>query len=169
MSSISRLELAINRIRGSRLFTQQFLEDLTDAQWYWSPPQFTTHMAWQVGHIAVAEYNLCLRRVRGRTKADESLISDAYIEAFRLGSKPVAEPKKNLPLDEIRRVFDAVHQHSINELAGRSDTELDEPLADPHPRFKTKLEAVEFSSLHELVHAGQIAMLRRLMGKPPLR
>ena len=65
MSFSSRLELAINRIRSSRLFTQQFLEDLTDAQWYWSPPQFTTHMAWQVGHIAVAEYNLCLRRVAG--------------------------------------------------------------------------------------------------------
>lgn len=169
MSSNSRLELAINRIRGSRLFTQQFLEDLTVAEWYWSPPQFTTHMAWQVGHIAVAEYSLCLRRVRGRTKADESLISDAYLEAFKLGSKPVAEPEKNLPLDEIRRAFDAVHQQSVNELAGRSDAELNEPLAEPHPRFKMKLEAVEFSAQHELVHAGQIAMLRRLMGKPPLR
>ena len=101
-------------------------------------------MAWQVGHIAVAEYSLCLRRVRGRTKADESLISDAFIEAFKLGSKPVAEPEKNLPLEEIRRVFDAVHQQSVDELAGRSDAELDEPLAEPHPRFKTKLEAVEF-------------------------
>ena len=169
MSSNSRLELAINRMRGSRLFTQQFLGDLTDAEWFWSPPQFTTHVAWQVGHIAVAEYNLCLRRVRGRTTADESLISDAYIEAFKLGSKPVAEPEKNPPLDEIRRVFDAVHEQSVDELSGRSEAELDEPLAEPHPRFKTKLGAVDFSPQHEMVHAGQIAMLRRLMGKPPLR
>ena len=169
MSSRSRLEMAINRMRGSRLFTQQFLGDLTDAEWFWSPPQFTTHVAWQVGHIAVAEYNLCLRRVRGRTTADQSLISDAYIEAFKLGSKPVAEPEKNPPLDEIRRVFDAVHEQSIDELSGRSESELDQPLAEPHPRFKTKFGAVDFSPQHEMVHAGQIAMLRRLMGKSPLR
>jgi uncharacterized damage-inducible protein DinB len=169
MPSESRLEMAINRSRGSRLFTQQFLKDLTDAEWYWSPPQFTTHVAWQVGHIAVAEYGLCLRRVRGRTTADESLISDTFIEAFKPGSKPAAEPEKNPPLDEIRRVFEAVHKQSVDELSSRSEAELDEPLADPHPRFKTKWGAVEFSPLHEMVHAGQIAMLRRLMGKPPLR
>jgi hypothetical protein len=169
MSSNSRLELAINRIRGSRLFTEQFLGDLTESEWYWSPPQFTTHVTWQVGHIAVAEYSLCLRRVRGRTTADESLISDAFIEAFKLGSKPAAEPHKNPPLDEIRRVFAAVHQQSVEELSGQSETELDEPLTDPHPRFKTKMTAVEFSPMHEMVHAGQIAMLRRLMGKTPLR
>ena len=169
MSSNSRLEVAINRIRGSRLFTQQFLKDCSDAEWYWSPPQFTTHLAWQVGHLAVAQYNLCLRRVRGRTKADESLISDAYIEAYKLGSKPAAEPENNPPLDEIRQVFGAVHQQTLDELAGRSDAEMDELLAESHPRFKTKIDAVEWSAQHEMVHAGQIAMLRRLMGKPPLR
>jgi hypothetical protein len=169
MSSSSRLELTIDRIRGSRVFTKQFLKDLTDADWFWSPPQYTTHLAWQVGHIAVAQYSLCLRRVRGRTAADESLISDAFLEAFKLGSKPLAEKEKNPPLDEIRRVFDAVHEQSVDELAGRTEAELDEPLAEPHPRFKTKFGAVEFSPLHEMVHAGQIAVLRRLMGKPPLR
>ena len=32
-----------------------------------------------------------------------------------------------------------------------------------------QLEAVSWASLHEMVHAGQIALLRRLMGKQPLR
>jgi hypothetical protein len=31
------------------------------------------------------------------------------------------------------------------------------------------LGAIEWASGHELVHAGQIALLRRLMGKQPLR
>jgi DinB family protein len=169
MSSSSRLELAINCIRGSRVFTHQFLKDLTDSEWVWSPPQYTTHLAWQVGHISVAQYSLCIRRVRGRSSADESLISDAFMEAFKLGSKPIADPDKNPPLDEIKRVFEAVHEQAIAELARRTEAELDTPLDEPHPRFKTKLSAVEFSPLHEMVHAGQIAMLRRLMGKPPLR
>ena len=151
------------------MFTKQFLKDLTDAEWFWSPPQFTTHMAWQVGHIAVAQYSLCLRRVRGRTTADESLISDAFIEAFKLGSKPVAEPEKNPPLDEIRRVFDAVHEQSVDELAAAAKQNWMSLSRSLIPDSKRNWSAVEFSPLHEMVHAGQIAMLRRLMGKPPLR
>ena len=50
-----------------------------------------------------------------------------------------------------------------------ADAELDAPIEQPHPAFKTKMEAVEFCSQHEMVHAGQLALLRRLMGKPPLR
>src|SRR3954463_7714546 len=124
MSSSSRLGLGIDRIRGSLLFTKKSPGDLTDAEWFWSPPQYTTLLAWQVGHIAVAQYSLCLRRVRGRTIADESLISDAFIEAFKLGSKPVAGAEKTPPLDEIRRVFDSVHEQSVDELTGLSEADL---------------------------------------------
>jgi long-subunit fatty acid transport protein len=49
------------------------------------------------------------------------------------------------------------------------DVELDMPVERPHPVFKTKLAAVEYCEPHEMVHAGQIALLRRLMGKPPIR
>jgi hypothetical protein len=166
---MSPRESALERIRWSRKFTQQFLPDLSPAEWFWSPPQYATHVAWQVGHLAVAQYNLCLRRVRGRTAADEALVSEPFIEAFRFGSKPMCDEAQCPPLGEIKRVFDAVHEQSLSELEKTSDAELDAPLADPHPRFATKLGAVEFCSQHELVHAGQIAMLRRLMGKPPLR
>jgi hypothetical protein len=35
--------------------------------------------------------------------------------------------------------------------------------------FKTKLGAVDYASSHDMVHNGQIGLLRRLMGKPALR
>src|SRR6476619_1645740 len=122
---MSPRESALERIRWSRKFTEQFLPDLTPAEWFWSPEQYSTHVAWQVGHLAVAQYNLCLRRVRGRMAADEALISEPFIDA-----------------------------------------DLGAPRETPHPRCATKSGAVEVCSQHELVHAGQIAMLRRLMGKP---
>jgi hypothetical protein len=169
MSTPSRLEIAIERLKFTRQFTSQFLAGLSDDEWFWCPSELTTHLAWQVGHLAVAQYNLCLRRIRGRTEADQTLIPDSFIECFKLGSTPAADPAKNSPLAEIQRVFGAVHQQALAELAGRTDAQLDVPVEQPHPVFKTKLGAVEWSSQHELVHAGQIALLRRLMGKPPLR
>lgn len=169
MSTPARLEAAIDRLRRARVFTRQFLPDLTPDEWFWSPPQFTTHVAWQVGHLAVAQYNLCLRRIRGRTADDQSLMSDAFIDAFKLGSQPVVGVKQNVSLEETQRVFDAVHHQALQELPLVDNAELDNPVEQPHPVFKTKLGAIEWSSQHELVHAGQIAMLRRLMGKAPLR
>lgn len=169
MPSQPRLESVINGLRRSRVFTKKFLVGLTPEEWFWSPPELTTHIAWQVAHLAVAEYGMCLRRVRGRTAQDESLITDEFIDAYTLGSQPKAGPADNASIEEIRRVFDAVQEQALAELAKRSDAEVDVLLDQPHPIFKTKLDAIEWAPQHELVHAGQIAMLRRLMGKPPIR
>lgn len=161
-AAVARLELARRRI-------QDFTKNLSADEWFWSPAEYTTHIAWQIGHLAVSEYNLCLRRLRGRTKEDESLIPDAFIEHFKLGSQPVSGAVNYPPLDEIKRVFDAVHAQVLRELAALTDEDLNVPVTEPHPLFKTKLGAVDYASGHELVHNGQIGLLRRLMGKPALR
>ena len=36
-------------------------------------------------------------------------------------------------------------------------------------KVETKLGALFFCSVHEMMHAGQIGLLRRLLGKSPLR
>jgi len=161
-SAVDRLEMAHRRIK-------EFTDDLTPAEWFWHPAEFTTHVAWQVGHLAVSEYNLCLRRLRGRTKEDETLLPDAFIEHFKLGSQPAADPADYPPIAEIKRVRDAVHAQMLKELSTLSDEALDVPVEQPHPVFKTKLGAVDYAPSHEMVHVGQIALLRRLMGKPALR
>jgi hypothetical protein len=169
MTIPARLENALERVRRSRMYTQQFLRDLSPDDWFWSPSEYTTHIAWQVAHIAASQYSLCLRRVRGRTNEDESLISDQFIDAYKIGSTPLTGAANNLPLEEIQRVFDAVHEQALSELALFDIAELDSPVDQPHPVFKTKFGAVDYSSQHELVHAGQIAMLRRMTNKASLR
>jgi uncharacterized damage-inducible protein DinB len=167
--SRTQLSAAIDRLEMSRRRTKDFIADLTPSEWFWHPAEFVTHVAWQVGHLAVSEYNLCLRRVRGRTDADESLISDAFIDKFKLGSTPVAGAVNYPPIAEIQRVFDAVHAQAVAELTKLSDEELNVPVEQPHPLFRTKMGSVDYASGHELVHNGQIGLLRRLMGKPALR
>ncbi len=167
--SRTQLQAAVDRIEMARRRVKEFTDDLTPEQWFWHPAEFTTHVAWQIGHLAVSQYNLCLRRLRGRTKEDETLIPDSFIEHFKLGSRPVAGAESYPPIAEIKRVFDAVHAQTLKELSALTDEELDVPVEQPHPVFKTKLGAVDYAPSHELVHNGQIALLRRLMGMPALR
>lgn len=167
--SRTRIEAALERLQQAHGRIHDFTKDLTPEDWFWHPAEFTTHIAWQVGHLAVSDYNLCLRRVRGRTPADENLLSDAFNEHFKLGSQPAAGADKYPPVAEIVRVFDAVYDRALAELGAMSDEELLVPVEQPHPVFKTKLGSVEYASSHDMVHNGQIGLLRRLMGKPALR
>jgi DinB superfamily len=167
--SRERLQAALERVTIARGFTKQFLVGLTPGEWFWQPPELTTHIAWQVAHLSVAQYRLCLERIRGRMAADDSLMPVAYLERFMLGSQPVAGADNNPPLAEIERVFAGIHQLSLAELAERTDEDMDVALEQPRPLFRTKLGAIEWCAQHEFVHAGQIALLRRLMGKTPLR
>jgi hypothetical protein len=163
------MQVAVERVEFARRYTQQFLGGLTPDEWFWQPSELTTHIAWQVAHLSVAQYNLCLRRVRGRIDADQAFMPEAFFDRFKVGSQPAIGAAANPPLEEIRRVFDSVHRQSLCELAERTDEELDVPTDPPHPAFQTKLGGVEYCPSHEFVHAGQIALLRRLMGKAPLR
>ena len=167
--SRARLTIAAQQLDKVRHFTKMFLADLAPEEWFWNPSELVTHIAWQVGHLACAQYSLCLKRMRGPSDVDESIISAAFMKPFGKDSVPQAGADGYPTPEEIVRVFDAVHARAIAELAERTDAELDVPVDPPHPAFATRLEAVEFSPCHEMVHAGQIGLLRRLMGKVPLR
>jgi uncharacterized damage-inducible protein DinB len=68
----------------------------------------------------------------------------------------------------IRAVFDRVHEQVLRDLPSHPEADLDTPLSPPHSIAKTKHEALLWCAQHEMVHAGQIGLLRRLLGKPPL-
>jgi hypothetical protein len=167
--SRARLDAAANRIQFARMYTSQFLDDLSETDWFWTPPGFTTHIAWQVAHIAASQYGLCLFRLRGRTPEDEALIPQTLWDNFKIGSTPVAGAENNPSVATIKGIFDGVQAQVLTELAGKTDEEVDVPLEKPHPAFTTVLGGIEYSPMHELIHVGQITLLRRLMGKPSKR
>ena len=169
MPARDRTLAAIEGIRFARGYMRLFLEDLTPEDWFWQPGEGVTHIAWQVGHSAVAEYSLALRRIRGEQADDESLVSTDCRQRFGKGSTPAAGADTNPPPDEIRATFDRVHDAVLQTLEDYSDEQLDVPSEPRHPAFTTKLGSLIWCGRHEMTHAGQIALLRRLMGKPPLR
>ena len=117
----------------------------------------------------MAEYALTMIRIRGKEPEDQEFISNSFFKQFKKGSQPSDGASDYPEVSEIRQVFDQVHERAIRELAGYTDEELDVKLPEPHAVFDTKLGSVFFCSAHEMLHAGQIGLLRRLLGKEPLR
>ncbi|MEM6329784.1 MAG: DinB family protein [Planctomycetota bacterium] len=163
------LDHALERMRLARRITRSLLEDLEPEQWHWQPGDGLNHIAWNVGHIAFAQYFLCLKRVRDRTIEDESLITTKFLKAYKQGSRPRPAGDDAFAAHQVHAVFEAVYERATGELSsGRyTDASLDRRTSPPHPLFTTKLGAINWCPQHEMMHAGQIALLRRLLGKPP--
>jgi len=163
------LQLAIRQIEFARGYTLSLLADLTDEDWFRRPAGAVTHIAWQIGHLAMAEYGLCLFRIRGRRPEDLELMSSKFRKQYSKGSQPDPEQANNPTPVELRQVLDQVHQQALSELAACTEPQLAEPIDEPYAVTPTKLGALFFCSHHEMLHAGQIGLLRRLMGKAPVR
>ena len=166
---MSQLKLALKEIDFARNYTLSLLDDIPQDQWLAMPGGVPTHIAWQVGHLAMAEHRLALMRVRGERPDDEQLIPSEFVT--RYGKDSVADPaaENNIPLDDIRATFDRVHRRTLEELATFSEDRLSEPLEAPHPMVDNKLDVLWYAAQHEMVHAGQIGLVRRMLGKPPVR
>ena len=165
----AELQFPYQQICSVREYTVSLLEDLQPEDWFHMPTPPVSHIAWQVGHIAMAQFRLCLERLRNLQPGDWELISKDFLRTFAKGSAPSADASSYPKPMEIRQVMDRVHKAVQEELEGYTGDDLKTPLRNPHPIFKTKWEAVVFAAQHEMLHAGQIGMLRRLLGKPSLR
>jgi len=94
-------------------------------------------------------------------------VSAAFLQKFGRASTPVGDPKAYPSGEEIRGVFDAIHRQVLEEISVLDDAVFDER-TDSHSRFSTKGGSLTWCAEHEMMHAGQIGLLRRLLGQPPL-
>jgi len=169
MSTPTPLEIARKQIEFAREYTRSLIQDVEDELWFTIPAGCVTHVAWQVGHLAMAQYGLCLYRIRGRRSEDSELMSSAFRKKYFKGTKPDPDASNNPSVEEIRAVFERVYEQTVLEMATFDEATLQETIDEPYAAYNTKLGGLLFCSHHEMMHAGQIGLLRRLLGKSPIR
>lgn len=162
------LERGIEQLRFARAYTLRLLDSVPQEQWFTIPPAGVAHIAWQVGHLAMAEYRLLLDRFRGVVPEDAALMSEAFLALFGRASEPVPDPAQSPPAEELRATLERVHVQALAELARLTDADLDVANTRPHPLCTTRRDLLFWCSAHEMVHTGQIALLRRQLGHAPL-
>ena len=161
-------DLLIERLEVSRRWTNGLLEDIDDKAWFDPPGPNLGHAAWQMGHLAASQVVLLHMRCFGKQFGDCAPAD--YQKLFARGSTPVADPKVYPPLPTIRTFFDRMQKECLEMIRTIPVSELDkDTFGDPHPMFTTKAGAISMLAMHECFHAGQIALIRRLRGKAPLR
>ncbi len=163
------LDLARRQIEFARGYTLSLLDDIEDDAWFKQPATAPTNIAWQVGHLAMAEYGLCLYRQRGRESTDRNLMPSKFRKQFSRGSTPLVDTTEYPSVMSIRAAMRQIHQQSVSEMAAFTVEQLAESIERPFAVYANKLGALLFCSQHEMLHAGQIGLIRRLLGKEPVR
>ena len=172
MSEFSKSRIIYN-LERTRVLSLRMIERVPHEQWFEMPTN-VTHVAWHVGHMAIAEYFLGLLLVRGGQDSDEALIPGEYRDLFGYGSQVSAGSSGYPSPSDLLLVLERVHEQVLTETRAMPDDVLDEavvfndPEFDHHPIFDLKGGALEWLSFHEHIHIGSIGLLRRELGAAPV-
>lgn len=165
----SILAATLDQIRFARDYTLELLRATPEDLWYQIPDGLPTNVAWQAGHLAVAQYGLLLFRIRGREPSDLDLVPGRFRKAYAKQSTPSADASHQMTPSELIDRLTAVHEAGLREVQDVSAEVLLEPVDMPYAAYPIKLGAIMFCPLHEQIHAGQIGLLRRALGLDPIR
>lgn len=160
---------AIQQHRWTRQYSLQLIESVPEELWYKIPEGMSTHLAWQVGHLAVSQYGLMLFRQRGRAEGDLTILPGWLRKQFGKGTLPPAISDSAPLPTELLEKLSQIHQQAILEAEQFSVASLREECDMPYCVYPVKLGALMFAPIHEGIHAGQIGLIRRGLGLAPIR
>lgn len=157
------------QLDGTRDWTLKLLADVKGDDWFKQPGPGLAHCLWTCGHLAVAQHLLIHVRCLGKP-----FLPDSFAAHFPMGGPVKSAAEYDYPsVDEVRPMMADVHQRTVAVVRELSDEFLAKPAfgkdGAAHPHYKTVGQAIGHADRHEAFHAGQIALIRRLLGKPFLR
>lgn len=141
---------------------RRYCGDLKPEEYLQRPVPKANCAAWILGHLVLSE-----RRPLLLLGADLPPLPDGFEARFpREESAAMTADFGDVSL--LLPLFDRHRSLLIETVCNATRDQLDKPLEKPHPLFSTVGEAVGFAAQHATLHAGQITIIRRSLGKPPL-
>ena len=136
------------------------IADVTDDEASVWPQPAGNAIAWLVGHM------MFVRQAFAGAFGKERFLSPEMTELFKRGSKPT--PATALPsLSELRPIFERSHAALVEVVSGLDEETLAKkapfsPGGDPNETVGSLMLKIV---VHEAYHAGQLGVVRRLVGK----
>lgn len=147
------------------MIVRMYLEDLSDEDLFVRPYDSMNHIAWQLGHLIAGE-NFHINQIMPDSMP-------ALPEGFRdRHSKDTAASDDRSLFCTKAEYLKLMHEQragTLKVLGTLSDEDLLKPSPEPIRYFGPSVGTVfPGESAHWMMHAGQWAVVRRKLGKPPL-
>jgi hypothetical protein len=168
------IDLIFTMLRTARLVTERYLSDLSDEEVYRPPAPGANPIAWQLGHMVLSERSM-IAEVKGvpsfslpesfeqrhRKPTDEEICSVADNRCGFLGDAGFCSVSEYL---ELLRGIRLITEDVLTRCTEASlMTGCKGDIRSYAPTWGSIFVMI---AAHEMMHSGQIAVLRRSLGKP---
>ncbi|HMC12653.1 MAG TPA: DinB family protein, partial [Pirellulaceae bacterium] len=142
--------------------TLDYLKDLTDKELLHRPAKGANHINWQLGHLIESENQMGNMAVPGSMPP----LPAGFAEKYTKDTATSDDASKFLKKDELLKLFEEQRVATRKALDKSSEADLDKPTGQSWA--PTVASLFSMAGTHWVMHAGQWAVVRRQLGRPPL-
>jgi hypothetical protein len=158
-------EVLRTALKSNQNILNQYVSDLSDADLLVRPVPGANHIAWQLGHLILAEVGLGTQYLGAKYPE----LPAGFAEQHDKKNASQDPPRGFGTKAEYLALFEKIRPTTLAALDKLSEADLDKPLEGPMAKFFPTVGsfALLFAN-HLLMHAGQFSVVRRKLGKPVL-
>jgi hypothetical protein len=143
-----------------------YLADLSDADLLARPVPSANHIAWQLGHLIVAEMHLLSAYL---PNAKWPTLPPGFAEKHTKDTARIDDAAKFYKKSEYLSLYGQIREATIAALEKLSDADLDRPTTGDMAKFAPNVGTMMLlNANHTMMHLGQFTAVRRKLGKPIL-
>ncbi len=153
-------------LNGAHFMMTHYLSDLDDKDLLVRPVPGANHIAWQLGHLVCSEHGITNGAKAGSAAALDADFIERYSRKNTGSDDPniFRESKKTL-----LEMYSAQRDATLALVETLSESDFDAPSPEKFKGYgPTVGSLLLLQGSHEMLHAGQVAVIRRVLGKPIL-
>lgn len=148
-----------------KLLTTSYLEDLSDDDMMQRPHAECNHIKWQLGHLIFSENDM----VNGVCPGSMPVLPDGFAERYTKETSTSDNAADFDLKEELLRLIDEQRAATLQALSGQSNEDLEKPAPEAMQEYAPTVgDVFTLQGGHWTMHAGQWAVIRRQIGRPPL-
>ncbi len=151
-------------VEFSQKVTTAYLSDMSDADLLVRPVPGANHIAWQLGHLIASAHEM--GTMLGHKMPE---LPAGFAAAYSAETAKSDDPAGFAGKDEYLALLDKMRAAAKAAVDATPEADLGKPAPEPMREYAPTIgAALLVLGLHELMHAGQWAVVRRKLGKPVL-
>lgn len=157
-------DMLVTAYQAAGKLMHMMVDDLTPPEFSAQPIPGGNSVAWIMGHLANT-----LAGTAKRLGATDGPTLPTELAGKFTTTRRMADTQTDLGTPaELISLFDAGLTAVIGVLPNLTADQLSQPPRGRAPFSTTEGAAIQFGASHIILHAGQISLIRRALGKPPL-
>ncbi len=163
---MNTIEFITQQLKASEGMAMTLLNDMRDLPLAQPSQNGGNHALWILGHIVFSESTLLDGFIHGKPNRFPE-----WQLLFGIGSTPLQDADDYPTFDAITGRFNEVRNATLNYIAALADADLDTPSQAPAELvdyFPTVGRCLGSIVSHAFFHAGQVAVVRNAVNRPPL-